>query len=83
MTKYVHLGADISVPENEIVGFFDADKTTVTETAREFLRKAQKSGRVYYVSLDLPRSFVVSDERVYITNVTCETLSARGGTPPL
>jgi hypothetical protein len=75
--RYIHLGADIAVPDTEIVGIFDADRTTVTETARDFLRRCQKSGGIYYVSLDLPRSYAVCDTAVFVTNVSAATLKYR------
>lgn len=75
---YVHLGADITVPENEIIGIFDMDITTVTAGAREYLARAQRHGGIYYVSLDVvPRSFVVTAGRVYVTTVARRTLRGR------
>ncbi len=74
---YVSLGSDVSVPTNEIIGIFDIEKTSVVKSVNEFLSYCQKNGRIYYVSLDMPKSFVVCKDCVYITNVGVSTLFKR------
>lgn len=56
---YLHVGQDIVVRQQDIVGVFDIENTTVSKMTREFLTKAEKSGQVQYVNLDLPKSFTV------------------------
>jgi hypothetical protein len=74
---YLHLGSDVTVHSSDIIGIFDIERVTVKREAEVFLRKSQKSGRIYYVSLDLPKSFTVTDELVYVSNVSTLTLKAR------
>ena len=75
--RYIHLGNDVTVHSGDIIGIFDIERVTVNKDVNEFLKRAQKSGKIYYVSLDLPKSFVVSGDRVYITNVSAGTLKRR------
>lgn len=77
--RYVHLGSDVSVFGDDIVGVFDIERLTVKKSVNEFLKRSQKEGRVYYVSLQLPKSFVLADERVFVTNVSVRTLKKRFG----
>jgi aminopeptidase C len=77
MMAYVHLGSDVTVHSDDIIGIFDIERVTVKKSVNEFLRVSQKSGRIYYVSLDLPKSFVVTDESVYVSNVSADTLKKR------
>lgn len=74
---YVSLGSDVSVLTSEIIGIFDIEKTSVVKSVNEFLSFCQKNGRIYYVSLDMPKSFVVCKDCVYITNVGASTLFER------
>ena len=74
---YLHLGSDISVNVNEIIGIFDIEKVTVQSYMNEYLSYYQKNGKIYYVSLDMPKSIIVCKETVYISNVSCLTLKKR------
>ena len=74
---YLHLGSDVTVHNDSVIGMFDIERTTVNKDVNEFLKVCQKSGKIYYVSLDLPKSFVVADDKVYVTNVSAQTLKKR------
>lgn len=81
---YIHLGNNIMLPTNEIIGIFDLENTSVSKRTRDFLKKAEKAGRVITVSYDLPRSFVVAgknknDIKVYISQISSSTLLKRTG----
>ena len=39
---YVHLGNETVVKEDEIIGIFDIETTTVSQKTRIFLEKAEK-----------------------------------------
>lgn len=79
---YLHLGQETVVPISEIVGIFDMDNTTVSKHTRGFLAEAQKAGKVFNVSPDLPKSFIVckdkqGNETVYISQISAATLRGR------
>ncbi len=79
---YLHLGQDTVVRSRDIVGIFDMDNTTLSKHTRAFLADAQKGGRVFTVSLELPKSFVVcvgqeQNETVYISQISAATLRKR------
>ena len=79
---YLHLGQDTVVPMKEIIGIFDMDNTTVSKNTRDFLAEAQKSGKVFNVSSELPKTFVVcrdaqGNETVYISQISAATLRGR------
>ncbi|MBR2041536.1 MAG: DUF370 domain-containing protein [Oscillospiraceae bacterium] len=81
---YLFLGGDVSVWENDIIGVFDMDNTTVAKSTREFLSRTQKENKVINVTYDLPRSFCVTSEKgiekVYISQLAPSTLKKRKGT---
>ncbi len=79
---YLHLGNDIAVRTGDIIGIFDFDYCSIDKRARLFLTKAQRNGEIIDVTHELPKSFVVTEDkkekRVYITNVSTSTLAKRG-----
>ena len=79
---YIHLGHHTVINQNEIIGIFDLDATTVSKKTRDYLSKAEKNKRVVSVSYDLPKSFVVcSNDKdgftVYLSPVSASTLHKR------
>ena len=79
---YLFLGGDTSVREDNIIGVFDMDNTTVAASTKKFLARAQKEGKVITVSYELPKSFCVAKdgekEIVYISQISPSTLKKRG-----
>ena len=78
---YLHLGNDVIVNMNSVVGIFDMDNTTVSPKTRDFLKNAEKNGRVIDITDDLPKSFVVvmawDGEIIYISSLSSRTLLRR------
>ena len=78
---YLHLGGDTVIDTENIVAMFDIDACTVSKKTRDFLAAAQKNGEVINVSYELPRSFVVCNDKgktsVYISQLSTKTLSRR------
>lgn len=78
---YLHLGSDVVVKTDDIIGIFDMDNTTVSAKTRSFLRMAQKSGSITDVTEDLPKSFIIvkhaDKDCVYISSLATRTLLKR------
>ncbi len=75
---YLHLGQNTVVTHDEILGIFDIDNTTVSKNTRDYLSKAEKDGRIIYVSNELPKSFIVCEnKKVYISQISSSTLLKR------
>lgn len=78
---YVHLGVDSVVKEDDIIGIFDLDSTTVSKHTRKFLNEAEKNKKVINVSFELPKSFVLCGKKenslVYISQLSSSTLYKR------
>ena len=79
---YLHLGSNISVPTEDIIGIFDLDNTSTSRTTRSYLRAAEEDGMVISVGEDIPKSLVVccprgSWQRVYISPLAPSTLLGR------
>lgn len=75
---YVHIGGECSVSDKFIVGIFDFDGTISEHSdTRRFIQLAEEEGRAEIVSPEIPRSFVVTLDRVYITPISATTLRRR------
>ncbi len=78
---YLHLGNDVVIPTDEIIGIFDLDKSTVKKVTRDYLRISEQNGEVINVSSELPKSFVVCENNkknlVYINQISSATLLKR------
>ena len=75
---YVHIGGDYTISDNYIIGIFDLDRTTANaaDTVR-YLNEAERSSRLENVSTELPRSFIVTLDRVYVSPVSVATIRKR------
>ena len=81
---YLHLGSNISVPLDDIIGIFDLDNASTSHITRAYLRAAEEEGMVITVGEDLPKSLVVccprgNWQRVYISPLASSTLQGRMG----
>ena len=79
--KYLHLGKGTLVRDDEILGIFDLDITSQSHLTRKFLSMADKSGKVINAAEDLPKSFVLCEQkgetRVYLSQMASATLLKR------
>ena len=74
---YLHIGEDTLVRDKDIIGIFDMDTSTVNKATRDYLSKAEKDKRIIYVNYELPKSFVVCDDRIYVCPLNTATLLKR------
>ena len=79
---YLHLGNDVLVRKDEVLGIFDLDNSSQSLRTREFLTRAQRAGEVVNASgAELPKSFVVCEaggrQRVYLSQLNSSTLLKR------
>ncbi len=75
---YIHIGADVSLPAEWIVGIFDLDNSTggSTDTVK-FLARAEKNQLIDILTPDLPRSLIVTINRAILSPVSSATLRLR------
>ncbi len=90
---YLHIGSETIVSEQNLIGIFDLENTSISRSTREFLRIRQQNGAVITVADDIPKSFVVSAppvrkgvrtanqpagrEMVYLSQLAASTLRRR------
>lgn len=74
---YLHLGEDTVITDKNILGIFDMDTSTVNKATRDYLSKAEKDKKIVYVNYDLPKSFIVTDDKIYVSPINTATLNKR------
>lgn len=85
---YLYLGGDAVARENDVIGIFDMDNTTISKHTRDFLSAAEKNGEVVTTTWDIPKAFVVCAtpkketscrRHVFLTQMAPATLRKRPG----
>lgn len=78
---FIHLGKHTVVRADDVIGIFDIEKSTIRGSTKDYLKNAEKNGRVVNISEELPKSFVVSMEngveKVFISQISSKTLLGR------
>ncbi|MBQ8170886.1 MAG: DUF370 domain-containing protein [Oscillospiraceae bacterium] len=74
---FLFLGGEVTVKEKDIIGIFDIEECSVSRITADYLNSCQKKGQVVYVSQDMPKSFIVSSDKVYISNISNDTINKR------
>ena len=74
---YINIGGDTLLPISDIIGVFDLENTSQSRITRDFLKNAEKEKKSENAVTDIPHSFVVTREKVYIAQSTSQTLKKR------
>ena len=81
---YLHVGQNTLIRTGEIIGIFDMETSTLSQTTRQVLARAEKEGKVVNVSMEMPKSFLLCQNEkgemtCYITQISTATLLKRSG----
>ncbi len=60
---FLHIGNGKSVLKKNIIGIFDLDTSTVSKIGKDFINRKEKEGLLEYDDYDLPRSFVLIEDK--------------------
>lgn len=78
---YLRIEENTVVNTKNIIGIFDMDNTTVSRLGRNFLSESEKNGLIKNSTEDLPKSFVITNDRketkVFISSVSSKILAKR------
>ncbi len=80
---FLHLGNDILIRSQDVIGVFDLDTSTISKHTRNFLKKAQEEDSVINITQNLPKSFIVSSSKktsefnIYISQISATTIKKR------
>ena len=74
---YIHLGNKKNIREKEIIGIFDMDNATLSKVTQKFLNKAQSEGRLITTVDEIPKSLILTEDKVYMSQLAPKSLYGR------
>ena len=80
---YLHIGNQVNIRQRDIIGIFDADRTTTSWITRKYLSEAQKKELVSSANYEIPKSFVLYRDRtdgkykIYFSQLSTSALLGR------
>ena len=60
---YLHIGNGKNVRKKDKIGIFDLDTSTISKITKNYINKKQKKGEIEYLDSDLPRSYLLVEEK--------------------
>jgi hypothetical protein len=75
---YLNIGSNKLIKKRDIIGIFDLDTSTVAAQTKRFLKKKETDRKLEYIGNDLPKAFVLTEDKIYITTLSAASLSGRG-----
>lgn len=74
---YLHLGENYLIPQKDVVLIGDLDSTTISDITKEFFDIAEEEGFIVDYSKGNARSFVLTEETIYLSIISSSTLANR------
>jgi len=74
---FLHIGADVLVRRDSIVAICDMTMARRSVATRELLELAEAERRLSRIGEGTPKSFVLCDEKVILSPISCNTLLRR------
>lgn len=84
---YLHIGNQINIRKRDILGIFDADRTTTSWITRKYLSEAQRRSLVFAANDEIPKSFILYRDRkdkqykIYFSQLSTTALLGRMSSP--
>ncbi|ACA58573.1 extracellular matrix regulator RemB [Candidatus Desulforudis audaxviator] len=76
---FLHLGADVMIPKQDIIAILDV-YTGLVDPTRDFLKMARSQGLVETIGEEEKvRTYVITTDAVYLSPISCGTLKKRAG----
>ena len=80
---YLHIGNQKNIREKDIIGIFDADRTTTSWITRRYLSEAQRQNLVRAANDEIPKSFILYRDpvsgqcKIYFSQLSTAALTGR------
>lgn len=74
---YLHIGKNTVVRHSDVISILDLDNASQSHITRDYLARAEKAGLIVNVADDLPKSVVVCENTVYLSQLASSTLLKR------
>lgn len=78
---FLHLGENVVVPINDIIGIFDMETTMYSSDTIQFLRMAEEDGFVERITKNISKTLIIAEvdkkSKIYISPISSSTLCKR------
>jgi hypothetical protein len=74
---YLNIGGETLLRKTDIIAVCDLDTASFAKTTRDYLTRAERGGKITSVADDLPKSFVVCADRIYLSQLSSAALLGR------
>ncbi|GAF13088.1 OrfX protein [Bacillus sp. JCM 19046] len=74
---YIHIGGEVILPANQVVGIFPYQKKGLSKHTEAFLKDRDNKKTSTIISKDTVKSIIVTEETVYYSPVSSQTLYKR------
>ncbi|MFT9849404.1 extracellular matrix regulator RemB [Aneurinibacillus sp. REN35] len=74
---FIHLGGETVVRAKDVVTILDFHMKQSSKITRQFLQKAEESGRIVALDNEQTKSYVVTKDKVYCSPISSLTLKRR------
>lgn len=75
---YIHLGSDTTVLKKSVISIINLEEEPVSgKTVTSFVRNEDENGRLQYLSEELPKTVVITDEGTFVSSLSSQVLYKR------
>ena len=75
---YIHLGSDTTVLKKSVISIINLEEEPVSgKTVTSFVRNEDEQGRLQYLSEELPKTVVITDEGTFVSSLSSQVLYKR------
>jgi hypothetical protein len=74
---FLHIGGNANVLSKDIILILNLNSALASNATRQFLEISQREGLVTDLSLEKPKSAVLTSEQIYLSGISSQTLIGR------
>ena len=75
---FLHVGNNKNIRIKNVIGIFDMDTSTISRHTKTLLSQNQKKGKVEYGDDDIPRSFIIYEDKEKSYRIRLSRISTTG-----
>ncbi|MBR2993334.1 MAG: DUF370 domain-containing protein [Clostridiales bacterium] len=79
---FIHIGNDLSVLKSSVTAVVDLETVLPTQKdVSEFINSEDEQGRLQYVTEDIPKTLVITDDKTYVCSLSSNLILNRLSSP--
>ncbi len=79
---FIHIGNDLSVLKSSVTAVVDLETVLPTQKdVSEFINSEDEQGRLQYVTEDIPKTLVITDNKTYVCSLSSNLILNRLSSP--